>query len=310
MNCLPYRHSQLTNFSVSQQTHEHSAQPSFYHPPSQNPGLGQQQWNQQNLAVSTVQPKIQYQKLSWLSQIPHPRRPRGKYFDLKSNRTGTRVETALNVRLILTELPAGITKLRLHEDHLTKAKQLKDSHLPLPSNHLELRTTVFCHSALHTTDDVREAFSIAASIKADPPYDEEEDTDEKSPTKDKSDQKHLTVTPVRICTGCVGREKKRLKRSKEKPHETPEWLHKTSRCTVAFISLPVVDWKSNRSTNAAAQLLAQPEMPTGGDKDGDNGKKPQKKLPPPPVDPGTVAADVEMRICCYCRHQNEPTGFR
>jgi len=112
---------------------------------------------------------------------------------------------------------------------------------------------------------------------------------------------------MKICDGCVARERKRLCRSKRKPDETDEWLFKASHCLLGFNSLTVVDWRSPNSKNAAEQLLRQ--RPSTETVDGDKKKKSEQKLPMPPIQAGTVGADVQMRICCYCRHQREVTGF-
>ena len=75
--------------------------------------------------------KPNYQKMIYLSPDPGTHRPSGRYFAILSSRTGTRVETALDVRLVLADPPPGLSRIRVHEEHVTKVKYLKDAHLPL-----------------------------------------------------------------------------------------------------------------------------------------------------------------------------------
>ena len=271
------------------------------------------QWYHQSQPPSTATQKQKCQELIWLSQDPRPDRPSGRYFDLKSSRTGTRVETALDVRLILTDPPTGIMKLRVHEDHLTKVKHLKDRLTPLSSDALELRATVFCHTAMQTTNDIQNAMNRAVGREADTSGNSGQIKIENSPSSENSDYRPLEGDPVRICEGCVSREAKRLRRSKLKSEETDEWLFNASHRTLVFNNGQTVEWKFPHSTNAAEQLLAQP-LPThtapDDEKDEDGKRRVARKLPPPPVEVGTIAVDLAMRICCYCRHQHESTGFR
>ena len=268
-------------------------------------------WYGQNLYRQAQPPpltnqKQKFQKMFNLSANP---RPSGTYFAVMSNRTGTRVETALDIRFVLGNPPLGISKIRIHEEHLTKVKHLKDRHLPLSPDVLELRATVFCTSALTSPDDVQRAMNRAASIatlSCNPQI-----KDENSPSKENCEYRPLEGCPVHICEGCVSREAKRLRRSKPKIEETDEWLHNASHRTLVFNNAQFVDWKTPNSSTAAEQLLSQPtRRTTDEDKDEDGKKKATRKLPPPPIEPGTIAADLAMRICCYCRHQNELNGFR
>ena len=258
--------------------------------------------------VSSQKPN--YSNMIYLSPDPGPNRPPGRYFAIMSSRTGTRVETALDVRLVLADPPPGITRIRIHEEHLTKVKHLKDRHLPLSPDILELRVTVFCASALKSASDIQIAMNRA--VNRDNPRCHPHAKDAGSPSKGSGEYRPLEGTPVQICEGCVSREAKRLRRSKPKNEETDEWLHDASRRTLVFNNNQLVDWKSPNSSNAAEQLLAQPPPPrvTAPGKEGEAAKAAVRKLPPPPIEPGTIAADLAMRICCYCRHQHESSGFR
>ena len=131
--------------------------------------------------------------------------------------------------------------------------------------------------------------------------------------------------PVLLCKLCNHREAKRLQRSntagKVKPGETEEWLAESSLRTLVFNDRPYTEWRAASSNNSsargkssAAQLLDAPSAPrldAEPDETKGNAKKKggARKLPMPPVDEGTMAVDLSMRICCYCRHHQEPEGF-
>lgn len=231
-------------------------------------------------------------------------------FYVMSDRVTTRVETALEIRLILTKPPSDISKLRVHEDHLVKIKQLKDSRLELPPDTLELQVTAFTHTALQTPSDREQAMKRALSKGLNVEENSGKSHNDASQSHDPDDYKPLEGSPVQICPGCAAREAKRLRRSKAKPEETDEWLEKASHCLLTFINTsPVLDWRSSNSTNAAELLSRQhSSLQNVEDKNKKKNNK-EKKLPMPPVPPGTVAVDLQMRICCYCRHQHEQTGF-
>ena len=119
-------------------------------------------------------------------------------------------------------------------------------------------------------------------------------------------------------------EKKRLtqspKEEQRKPGETDEWLEKTSRRICFFCKPgPSVEWQlpPSRHANSAATLKDAPPAPSPDDDVDDasavtttNGKTKGKQRLWPPVEEGTIAADLPMRICCYCRHHDEKEGFR
>ncbi len=280
----------------------------FFHAAPQHPHLSQ--WHHQSQLPPTLQQPsqpLQYTKLVNLAHQPQPCRSPGIYFSLKSNRLSTRVETALDIRVILNELPAGISKLRVHKNHLCKVKQIRDAQPPLPSDTLELHVTAFLHSAMKTANDRQVAMNKALTSESSRIEFKPSETDSSS-SGEANDHKPMEGSPMKICDGCIARERKRLRRSKRKPDETEEWLFKAERCLLSFNNSPIVDWRFPNSRNAAEQLLRQrpsTETVEGGKKK----KSSEKKLPMPSIEAGTVGADLQMRINCYCRHQREPTGF-
>lgn len=314
MNSAQHAHAHPAMHVATQNIPSNTPQThNIFHAAPQHPPPDQ--WhNQSQLPPALQQPQQprqqqQFAKLVFLSQQPLPYRSPGQYFFLKSNRLSTRVETALDVRVILTEFPAGISKLRVHKDHLCKAKQLKDVRPPLPPDTLELHVTAFLHSAMKTANDRQIAMKKALTSESSRDNNQQSQTDRSSSTE-ANDYKPMDGSPVKICDGCTNRERKRLCRSRRKPEETDEWLFKAARAFLSFNNNPILDWRSPNSRNAAEQLLRQrpsTEAVSGAKKKKKKNLEP--KLPMPSIDAGTVGVDLQMRINCYCRHQREPTGF-
>ena len=102
--------------------------------------------------------------------------------------------------------------------------------------------------------------------------------------------------------------------------ELEEVNSEVSRASRRMVTMQVkaqalVDWQlpPSQNTGSAAQLMRAPAPPLPPSEDDDeeldgDGKK-KKKLPIPPVDEGTIAVDMALRICCYCRHKNEDEGY-
>ena len=103
--------------------------------------------------------------------------------------------------------------------------------------------------------------------------------------------------------------------------ESSERNDEVSRASRRMVAMQVktqavVDWQLPHSQNmdSAAQLMRAPpaSLPRSDGDDGEldaDGKK-KKRLPIPPIDEGTIGVDMGLRICCYCRHNNEPKGYR
>ncbi|KAL8792229.1 MAG: hypothetical protein Q9195_005185 [Heterodermia aff. obscurata] len=266
-------------------------------------------------------------------------------FFVLANRLETRVETALDIRLVLKEPPSHIRRLRMNKTHLYKAKQSDD--MSLDPDTLEVRAVVFRASALknsatQTRDPEKEARAVEyarAIVEA-----REEESPPLSPSIPSAapDMLEPVQTP---CGLCVGREFKRLTRGPQIPKaklrakskateqersketgkvESERPHHEADRASRRMVTMQIktqalVDWQRPPSqiTDSAAQLMRAPpaQLPpaslphTDDDEELDGDSKKKKKLPLPAVEEGTIAVDMALRICCYCRHKSENEGY-
>jgi len=196
----------------------------------------------------------------------------------------SRVETQIPIKLTLFPMPLGINKLHLPTHTIAKPKLLAK---PVPEKSpdtLELYTTLVCTSAMQNPENRRRAFERAASgepMSEDSPSDSADEDDENKP---------LNGGDVRICVGCITRERKRAARKKVKKVEEEESWHKDeAKRVVVFNNHEMRDWQPPTS---------QPPSEATGDR------------AEPFVPEGAMQVDNLMRIACYCRHQNEKLGFQ
>lgn len=200
----------------------------------------------------------------------------------------SRVETQIPIKMTLFPMPPGITKLHLPTHTISKPKLLaKPAPEPSPDT-LELYTTLVCTSAMQNPEFRRRAFARAASS----PHSSDshsEGTSDGSPDED-DENKPLNGGEVKICAGCVTRERKRAARKKVKKIEEEESWHKDeSKRVIVFNTHEVKDWQppSGQIPSEATGDRLEPIVPDGA-----------------------LQVDVPMRIACYCRHQNEKLGFQ
>lgn len=200
----------------------------------------------------------------------------------------SRVETQIPIKLTLFPMPAGITKLHLPTHTISKPKLLsKPPHEKSPDT-LELYTALVCTSAMQNPEYRRRAFARAAAA----PQSQDSRSDE--PAEGASDEddenKPLNGGEVKICTGCITRERKRAARKKVKKVEEEESWHKDeSKRVIVFNTHEVKEWQqpSNQVPSEATGDRLEPMVPEGA-----------------------MQVDAPMRIACYCRHQNEKLGFQ
>jgi hypothetical protein len=115
--------------------------------------------------------------------------------------------------------------------------------------------------------------------------------DARSESSDEDDEnKPLNGGDVKICVGCVTRERKRAARKKIKKVEEEESWHKDeAKRVIVFNTHEVKEWQAPTS---------QPPSEATGER------------PEPFIPDGAMQVDAPMRIACYCRHQNEKLGFQ
>lgn len=104
------------------------------------------------------------------------------------------------------------------------------------------------------------------------------------------DNKPLNGGEVKICPGCVTRERKRAARKKVKKVDEEESWHKDEhKRVIVFNTQEIKEWQ-------------QPTTQIPSEATGDRVE--------PMVHDGAMQVDAPMRIACYCRHQHEKLGFQ
>ncbi|KAF7544959.1 hypothetical protein G7046_g9671 [Stylonectria norvegica] len=187
----------------------------------------------------------------------------------------SRVETQIPIKMTLTPLPPGVTRIHLPGHTISKPKLLARPNPERSPDMLELCVTLVCTSAMEGDGVKQRALERAAGHDQRylPPLD-----DDKNSPQNGGD--------VRICVGCITRERKRAARKKiKKPEEERVWSQDEERRVIVFNTQEVKEW----------QPLSGVMDPTG--------------RPEPVVPNGARQIDAPMRIACYCRHHGEKMGF-
>ncbi|KIV92604.1 hypothetical protein PV10_03878 [Exophiala mesophila] len=199
----------------------------------------------------------------------------------------SRVETQIPIKLTLHPLPSGVKKLRLPRHTVSKPKFLAKPEAERSPEIYELHTSLVCTSAMQDPVKMQRAWARARgedmSSYARPSPSSSSDSQNSRDDEDKP----LEGGEVRICTGCIQRERKRASRKKQKKPEEEEMFQKDEeRRVVVFNTNEIKEWvevpRDPQSTSAAESSPA----------------------------PGSMQVELPMRIACYCRHQNEKMGFQ
>lgn len=194
----------------------------------------------------------------------------------------SRVETQIPIRLTLHPLPPGVKRIRLPSHTISKPKFLASPATERSADTLELYTSLFCTSALQDKEKLGRAL---AKARGEPVY----GSSGTSPmaTDENQEDKPLDGGEVKICSGCIQRERKRAFRKKQRKPEEDEMFQKhEGKRVIVFNTHEVKDWvePSKTATSSDAQS--------------------------PVISPGAMQVELPMRIACYCRHQNEKIGFQ
>lgn len=187
----------------------------------------------------------------------------------------SRVETQIPIKMTLSPLPPGVTKLHLPAHTISKPKLLARPTPERSPDTLELHVNLVCTSAMDQGDFKKKALERAATVPQGylPDLDEEENAPQNG-------------GDVRICNGCITRERKRAARKKiKKPEEEKVWGQDEERRVIVFNTQEVKEWQ-----------------PLSGVLDASG-------RPDPVVPPRAMQIDAPMRIACYCRHHSEKMGF-
>ncbi|CAG8943673.1 unnamed protein product [Penicillium salamii] len=183
----------------------------------------------------------------------------------------SRVETQIPIRLTLSPLPSGVRKLRLPSHTISKLKFLAPAATEQTPDTLQLYTSLVCTSAMQDREKMKRAFARTRG-------------DHYQPTSD--DERPLDGGDVKICSGCIQRERKRASRKKQRKPEEDELFQKDEeKRVIVFNTSEIKEW-------------TEPQKSASGSY-GDA-----------PVPPGSMQVELPMRIACYCRHQNEKLGFQ
>ncbi|KAJ5578111.1 uncharacterized protein N7459_007075 [Penicillium hispanicum] len=186
----------------------------------------------------------------------------------------SRVETQIPIRLTLSPLPAGVKKLRLPSHTISKLKFLAPPSTEQSPDTLHLYTSLVCTSAMQDREKLKRALARTRGER----YQSSTNVEEERP---------LDGGDVKICGGCIQRERKRASRKKQRKPEEDELFQKDEeKRVVVFNTSEIKEWTE------------PPKNATSG----------YNEMPPAP--PGSMQVELPMRIACYCRHQNEKLGFQ
>ncbi|KAI0861460.1 hypothetical protein F4860DRAFT_171683 [Xylaria cubensis] len=215
------------------------------------------------------------------ASLPHSPMPRLVIHPMPMK---SRVETQIPLKITLHNLPKGIKRVHLPTHTIAKPKLLEKPPPGSCADMLELTTMLVCTSAMSNQMRLDRAFTRAARKpninELSSPVDGLED----------EENKPQNGGEVRICPGCIVRERKRAGRKKhKKPEEEELWDRYERERAIVFNTNEVKEWQT-----------VTPDMadPTGAGFI--NGALPE----------GTVQVDAPMRIACYCRHHSEKLGFQ
>lgn len=196
----------------------------------------------------------------------------------------SRVETQIPIKFTLYPMPPGVKKLRLPSHAISKPKFLAKPETERSPEILELRAMVVCTSAMQDKKKREKAYARARgeAISTFSPKDNSDDSQNEDDTP-------LGGGEVKICAGCIQRERKRASRKKQRKPEEDELFQKDEeKRVVVFNTSEIKDWTDPPRTAASNSS--------------------DTTTPVPPL--GAMQVELPMRIACYCRHQNEKVGFQ
>lgn len=206
--------------------------------------------------------------------------------------TKSRVETQIPVKLHLFPFPPAVTKLHLPRHTISKPKLYAKPPTAKSADMLELHANLVCSSAMRTPHWLQNALARARGedIRKEPSQRMEvtegssgDDSDESPHSENSSPEKSgpLSGGEVKICLGCMSRERKRAARKKvKKVKEEDEWRDDEAKRAVVFNNTEVREWMPISKSQYHGSLE------------------------------GGMMVELHMRLACYCRHQGEKEGFR
>lgn len=215
--------------------------------------------------------------------------------------TKSRVETQIPVKIHLFPFPAGVTKLHLPRHTISKPKLYAKPPVTKSPDMLELHANLVCSSAMRNHDWLASALARARGEDVLPGYRKDpsqrmemtegssgDDSDDAPRSENSNSDKTspLSGGEVKICLGCMSRERKRAARKKAKKiKEEDEWKEDEAKRAVVFNNTEVREWMPISKSQYHSGLV--PGNLEGG-----------------------MMVELHMRLACYCRHQGEKEGFR
>jgi hypothetical protein len=204
----------------------------------------------------------------------------------------SRVETQIPIKMILAPLPAGVTKLRLPTHTVSKPKFLAKPEAERSPEILELYTSLVCTSAMQDRSRLERAWARARGEEVGSANRPSPASSLGSQSSKDDDEKPLNGGEVKICSGCIQRERKRASRKKQKKPDEEELFQKDEEKRVIVFN-----------TNEVKEWVEPSKDSQGGISGLPNNNQPS-------LAPGAMQVELPMRIACYCRHQNEKLGFQ
>ena len=202
----------------------------------------------------------------------------------------SRVETQIPIKLTLSFLPSGAKQLRLPTHTVSKPKFLVKGDVERSPEVLELSTSLVCTSAMQDPVRLQRALARARGEELGP-YTRPSPASSTTTSSSQDDEdRPLNGGEVKICAGCIQRERKRASRKKQKKPEEEEMFQRDEeRRVVVFNTNELKEWAEiPKDQPPAANGMGSPQ--------------------PPPA--SAMQVELPMRIACYCRHQNEKLGFQ
>ncbi|KAL1862423.1 SPT3 Dosage dependent suppressor of Ty-induced promoter mutations-like protein [Paecilomyces lecythidis] len=216
---------------------------------------------------------------------PRPEAPMRPILTVHPTSLKSRVETQIPIKMTLYPLPAGVKKLRLPSHTISKPKFLAKPDTERSPEILELHTSLVCTSAMQDQEKLKKAFARARGIRYKRSSSAGQDTSESTSEEDKP----LDGGEVKICAGCIQRERKRASRKKQrKPDEDELFQKDEEKRVIVFNTNEIKDWTEPSKTAVPSYSDMAASM----------------------VPAGAMQVELPMRIACYCRHQNEKLGFQ
>ncbi|KAL9006891.1 MAG: hypothetical protein Q9188_000346 [Gyalolechia gomerana] len=232
----------------------------------------------------------------------------------------TRVETQIPITMTLVPLPPGITKLHLPTRTIAKPKLLAKQRPGRSPDMLELDVMPVCASALKKPGVYSRALAIARGEGM--PRQFGQQNQRQSPdgpnavgnTDGRFDP--MDGGSIRICDGCMLRERKRANRRMDKDisEEDVRWKQGEKERIVVFNETEIVDWKPYGSPDLNEPASRRARGGGRGKKKEEGGENMATSAPQPALNVPypDLAKQIRllMRITCYCRHQGESEGFQ